>query len=96
MKNNIISESDIIEILSMHKSLREQNQAKAASDLSADLVQLRKAITAGCLKGGKILTQINDLRKQIKELKEKEGKKNESYVTVFYEQFLAEGLHKNY
>jgi hypothetical protein len=57
--------------------------------------QLKEAIPM-INKGGKILTQINDLRKQIKELKEKEGKKNESYVTVFYEQFLAEGLHKNY
>lgn len=47
-------------------------------------------------KGGKILTQIKDLRNQIKELKQKEGKKNESYIAVYYEQFLAEGLHKNY
>jgi len=62
MKNNLISESDITEILSMHKSLKEQNKDKAALDLSADLVQLRKAITAGCLKGGKILTNANQTK----------------------------------
>jgi hypothetical protein len=62
MKNNLISESDITEILSMHKSLKEQNKDKAALDLSSDLVQLRKAITAGCLKGGKILTNDNQTK----------------------------------
>ena len=62
MKNNIISETDITKILSMHNSLKEQNKDKAALDLSADLVQLRKAITAGCLKGGKILTNDNQTK----------------------------------
>ena len=56
MKNNIISESEITEILTMHKSLKEQDNTKLNSDVTADLVLLRKAITAGCLKSGKILT----------------------------------------
>ena len=62
MKNNIISETDITEILSMHKFLKEQNKDKAGLDVSADVVQLRKAITAGCLKGGKILTNANQTK----------------------------------
>ena len=56
MKNNIISEAEITEILSMHKSLKEQDNTKIAADVTADLVLLRKAITAGCLKSGRILT----------------------------------------
>jgi hypothetical protein len=62
MKNNIISETDITEILSMHKSLKEQNETNVGLDVSADVVQLRKAITAGCLKGGKILTNANQTK----------------------------------
>lgn len=62
MKNNIISESDITEILSMHKSLKEQDNAKAGLDASSDVVKLRKAITAGCLKGGRILTNANQTK----------------------------------
>jgi hypothetical protein len=59
MKNNLISESEVKEILSMHKSLKEQDEKKISLDVTSDLVKLRKAITAGCLKGGKILTNAN-------------------------------------
>jgi hypothetical protein len=62
MKNNIISEADITEILSMHKSLKEQDKAKDGLDASSDVVKLRKAITAGCLKGGRILTNANQTK----------------------------------
>jgi hypothetical protein len=62
MKNNLISESDITEILSMHKSLKEQDNAKSGLDASSDVVKLRKAITAGCLKGGRILTNANQTK----------------------------------
>jgi hypothetical protein len=43
----------------MHKSLKEQDEKKISLDVTSDLVKLRKAITAGCLKGGKILTNAN-------------------------------------
>jgi hypothetical protein len=56
MKNNLINESEINEILSMHKALKEQTEQKLTTDTSSDLVKLNKAITAGCLKNGKILT----------------------------------------
>jgi hypothetical protein len=56
MKNNLINESEVSQILSMHKSLKEQTEMKKVTDTSGDLVMLRKAITAGCLKGGRILT----------------------------------------
>ena len=59
MKNNLISESEVKEILSMHKSLKEQDEKKISLDVTSYLVKLRKAITAGCLKGGKILTNAN-------------------------------------
>jgi hypothetical protein len=62
MKNNIISESEITEILSQHKSFKEKSINEAATDTSADLVQLRKAINAGCLEGGKILTNANQTK----------------------------------
>jgi len=62
MKNNLISESEVSQILSMHKSLREQTEIKKVTDTSSDLVMLRKAITAGCLKGGKILTNANQTK----------------------------------
>lgn len=59
MKNNLISESEVKKILSMHKSLKEQDEKKISLDVTSDLVKLRKAITAGCLKSGKILTNAN-------------------------------------
>jgi hypothetical protein len=59
MKNNLISESEVSQILSMHKLLKEQTEIKNATDTTSDLVTLRKAITAGCLKGGRILTNSN-------------------------------------
>jgi hypothetical protein len=62
MKNNLISESEVKEILSMHKSLKEQTEMKKVTDTSSDLVLLRKAITAGCLKGGRILTNANQTK----------------------------------
>ena len=62
MKNNLISESEVNQILSMHKSLREQTEIKKVTDTSSDLVMLRKAITAGCLKGGRILTNANQTK----------------------------------
>jgi len=62
MKNNLISESEVSQILSMHKSLKEQTEMKKVTDTSSDLVMLRKAITAGCLKGGKILTNANQTK----------------------------------
>ena len=62
MKNNLISESEVKEILLMHKSLKEQDNTKASLDVTSDLVNLRKAITAGCLKGGKILTNTNQTK----------------------------------
>lgn len=62
MKKNLISESEVKEILSMHKSLKEQDNQKASVDLTSDLVNLRKAITAGCLKGGKLLSNANQTK----------------------------------
>jgi hypothetical protein len=62
MKNNLISESEVKEILSMHKLLKEQTEMKKVTDTSSDLVMLRKAITAGCLKGGRILTNANQTK----------------------------------
>lgn len=62
MKNNLISKSEVKEILLMHKSLKEQDNTKASLDVTSDLVNLRKAITAGCLKGGKILTNTNQTK----------------------------------
>lgn len=62
MKNNLISESEVKEILSMHKSLKEQDEKKASTDVTSDLVKLRKAIEAGCLKNGKLLTNSNQTK----------------------------------
>lgn len=62
MKNNLISESEVKEILSMHKSLKEQDEKKASTDVTSDLVKLRKAIEAGCLKNGKLLTNANQTK----------------------------------
>lgn len=56
MKKNLIIESEVSQILSMHKSLKEQDEKKNTLDTTSDLVKLRKAITAGCLKEGRILT----------------------------------------
>jgi hypothetical protein len=73
MKNNLISESEVKEILSMHKSLKEQTEIKKVTDTTSDLVTLRKAITAGCLKGGKILTNA-DQTKYVYRATSKSGK----------------------
>jgi len=62
MKKNLISELEIKEILSMHKSLKEQDEKKVSLDVTSDLVKLRKAIEAGCLKNGKILTNANQTK----------------------------------
>jgi hypothetical protein len=62
MKNNLISESEIKEILSMHKLLKEQDEKKISTDVTSDLVQLRKAIDAKCLKNGKLLTNPNQTK----------------------------------
>ena len=62
MKNNLINESEINEILLMHKTLKEQTEQKLATDTSSDLVKLNKAITAGCLKSGKILTNADQTK----------------------------------
>jgi len=73
MKNNLISESEVKEILLMHKSLKEQDEKKISLDVTSDLVKLRKAITAGCLKGGKILTNA-DQTKYVYRATSKSGK----------------------
>lgn len=62
MKNNLISESEVKEILSMHKLLKEQDEKKISTDVTSDLVQLRKAIDAKCLKNGKLLTNPNQTK----------------------------------
>jgi len=62
MKKNLISELEIKEILSMHKSLKEQDEKKLSTDVTSDLVKLRKAIEAGCLKNGKLLTNANQTK----------------------------------
>jgi hypothetical protein len=62
MKNNLISDSEIKEILSMHKLLKEQDEKKISTDVTSDLVQLRKAIDAKCLKNGKLLTNPNQTK----------------------------------
>jgi hypothetical protein len=62
MRKNFISESEVKEILSMHKSLKEQDEKKLSTDVTSDLVKLRKAIEAGCLKNGKLLTNANQTK----------------------------------
>jgi hypothetical protein len=62
MKKNFISESEVKEILSMHKSLKEADEKLELVDVTVDLVKLRKAIAAGCLKSGKILTNANQTK----------------------------------
>jgi len=62
MKKNFISESEVKEILSMHKLLKEQDNTKISTDVTTDLVKLRKAIEAGCLKNGKILTNATQTK----------------------------------
>lgn len=62
MKNNIINESEINEILLMHKSLKEQTEQKLVTDITSDLVKLRKAEAAKCLKGGKIFANADQTK----------------------------------
>lgn len=62
MRKNFISESEVKEILSMHKSLKEADEKLELVDVTVDLVKLRKAIAAGCLKSGKILTNANQTK----------------------------------
>ena len=62
MKNNLINELEVKEILLMHKSLKEQDEKKVSTDVTSDLVKLRKAIEAGCLKNGKLLTNANQTK----------------------------------
>lgn len=62
MKKNLINESEINEILLMHKSLKEQTEQKLTTDVTSDLVNLRKAITVGCLKNGKLLSNPNQTK----------------------------------
>ena len=62
MRKNFISESEVKEILSMHKSLKEKDEKKLSTDVTSDLVKLRKAIDAGCLKNGKLLTNANQTK----------------------------------
>jgi hypothetical protein len=57
----------------MHKSLKEQTEMKKVTDTTSDLVMLRKAITAGCLKGGRILTNA-DQTKYVYRATSKSGK----------------------
>jgi hypothetical protein len=73
MKKNLIIESEVSQILSMHKSLKEQDEKKNTLDTTSDLVKLRKAITAGCLKEGRILTNP-DQTKYVYRATSKSGK----------------------
>jgi hypothetical protein len=56
MKRLLIQESERNEILSKHKVIKEQTDNKATGELSPELGVLRKAVKAGCLKNGKILS----------------------------------------
>jgi hypothetical protein len=69
----IISESEVNQILSMHKSLKEQDEKKNTLDTTSDLVKLNNAITAGCLKGGKLYTNT-DQTKYVYRATSKSGK----------------------
>jgi hypothetical protein len=69
----IISESEVSQILSMHKSLKEQDEIKKVTDETSDLVKLNNAITAGCLKGGKLYTNT-DQTKYVYRATSKSGK----------------------
>ena len=69
----IISESEVNQILSMHMSLKEQEEKKNTLDTTSDLVKLNNAITAGCLKEGKIYTNT-DQTKYVYRATSKSGK----------------------
>ena len=56
MKQFITENSEKENILSMHKALMKE-QAKATGQPSNDEGLLRKAMTAGCLKGGSLKRQ---------------------------------------
>jgi hypothetical protein len=73
MKKNLISESEVSQILSMHKSLKEQDEIKKVTDATSDLVKLRKAEYVKCLKGGKIYSNT-DKSKYVYRATSKSGK----------------------
>lgn len=56
MRKLVIQESEKTDILSKHKIIKEQTDTKATGEISPELGLLRKAVKAGCLKQGKILS----------------------------------------
>ena len=71
MKKFIIEESQRNEILSMHKALMKEQDAKGG--INSEEAILRKLVQAGCLRDGKILTN-NDRSKFVYRTKNKSGK----------------------
>jgi hypothetical protein len=84
MKRMLIQESERNEILSMHSVIKEQTETpKATGELSPELKVLRKAIKAGCLKNGKILSN-KDLTKYIYRATTKSGKQVDFSADMTY------------
>ena len=62
MKRLLIQESERNEILSKHKVIKEQTETKATGEISPELGVLRKAVKAGCLKNGRILSNKEETK----------------------------------
>jgi hypothetical protein len=62
MKRLLIQESERNEILSKHKVIKEQTDKKATGEISPEVGVLRKAIKAGCLKNGRILSNLEETK----------------------------------
>jgi uncharacterized protein YdaU (DUF1376 family) len=87
MKRLLILESERKKILSMHNALKEQT-ARATGEISPDHNILRKAINAGCLKNGKILTN-KDMTKYVYRATTKSGKQVDFFGDMTYK--LSDG-----
>ena len=84
MKRMLIQDSERNEILSMHSVIKEQTETpKATGEISPELGLLRKAIRAGCLKNGRILSN-KEATKYIYRATTKSGKQVDFFTDMTY------------
>lgn len=84
MKRHLIDESEKNQILEMHKSsMIEQANLPKGGD-SPELTLLRKAITAGCLKQGRILTNADKTKYVYRATTKSTGKEVDFFADMSY------------
>jgi hypothetical protein len=84
MKRHLIDESEKNQILEMHRSSMIEQANLPKNTESPELTLLRKAITAGCLKQGRILTNADKTKYVYRATTKSTGKKVDFFSDMTY------------